>query len=413
MIHRIFIFQLILMWLPDLYIYYQVLKPRFSRFRWICWLHWLPSIVLTLSLSYLMFGDNFTSMRVKFTAALMVAFLTFIVPKCLFVLVSLFGRFLNLISRFSLCKILTKFRINTMFDLLGCFVACFGAYIILYGSVWGWHRFEVKEIPFFHPDVPESFDGYRIVQISDFHIGTIASYPDVVHRAVEIINTQHPDLIVFTGDLVNNEASELNGLENILSDLHAKDGVFSVLGNHDYGLYRRWPDKQAHANNLVDLKQRQLRMGWNLLLNTNKIISRGKDSIAVVGVENDGKPPFPALGDLPRALQGTDGMFKVLLSHDPSHWRRKVIPETDIQLMLAGHTHGMQFRLGDFSPSAWIYPEWGGLYTQGNQNLYVSVGLGSVMIPFRYGAWPEISVITLRRKSYDESNNKDITVINE
>jgi len=146
------------------------------------------------------------------------------------------------------------------------------------------------------------------------------------------------------------------------------------------------------------LKRRKAEMGWRLLLNDNQIVRRGNDSIAIVGVENDGKPPFPALGDLPRATRGTEGMFKLLLSHDPSHWRRRVLPETDIQLMLSGHTHAMQFRLGNFSPSAWIYPEWGGLYTEGAQSLYVNTGLGSVMIPYRFGAWPEISVITLSRK---------------
>ena len=140
-------------------------------------------------------------------------------------------------------------------------------------------------------------------------------------------------------------------------------------------------------------------MGWQLLLNENRLIVRGNDSIAIIGVENDGKPPFPAMGDLPRATSGTDRLFKLLLSHDPSHWRRKVLPDTDIQLTLSGHTHAMQFRLGGFSPSAWIYPEWGGLYTENGRGLYVNMGIGSVMIPYRFGAWPEISVITLRKKA--------------
>ncbi len=398
MIHRIFFLILMLLWLPDLYIYFQTIKPRVTRHRWLHRLHWVPSIVLTLSLLFLLFGDNFTSMRVRLTGIYMILFLTLTVPKSLFVLISLLGRLLSSLCCLLACRVKTKLYINIMFDVLGVAVACLGVYFILYGSVCGWRRFEVKEVAFTHPDVPEAFDGYRIVQISDLHIGTIASYPEVVSRAVEIINNQNPDLIVFTGDLVNNESSELNGFENILSDLQAKDGVYSVLGNHDYGSYRKWHSKQAQAENLKNLKERQSRMGWHLLLNENKIIHRGNDSIAVVGVENDGKPPFPALGDLPQALQGTEGMFKLLLSHDPSHWRRKVIPETDIQLMLAGHTHGMQFRLGSFSPSVWFYPEWGGLYTEGKQNLYVSVGLGSVMIPYRFGAWSEISVITLRNK---------------
>lgn len=398
MIHRIFVLLILLMWLPDMYIFRQVVKPRTARFKWVGWLHWLPSTLLTLSLVCLMFGDNFTSSRVTLTGIFMIVFLTLVVPKCLFVLISLLGRSLNMLGRLPAFGVLSIFPIRPLFDILGGVVACVGVYVILYGCVYGWRRFEAKEVEFVHADVPEAFDGYRIVQISDLHLGTIARYPDEVRRVVAMINAQKPDLIAFTGDLVNNEASELDGLQDILAGLQAHDGVFSVLGNHDYGPYRQWASKREQAENLADLKRREAAMGWKLLLNANEIIRRDGDSIAVVGVENDGKPPFPALGDLPKATRGTDGMFKLLLSHDPSHWRRKVIPETDIQLMLAGHTHAMQFRLGGFSPSAWIYPEWGGLYTEGGQSLYVSVGLGSVMIPYRFGAWPEISVITLRRK---------------
>ncbi len=397
MIHRIFFLLLFLMWLPDTYIYFQFVKPYVSRRRWLRLLWWLPSIVLTISLICLMFGDNFTSLRVMLTGVYMVTFLTITVPKCLFVISSLLGKTFSQIGKIPALGILFKWPIEKMFNIVGIIVACTGAYIILYGFLYGWRRYEVKEITFTHPDVPEAFDGYRIVQISDFHLGTIARYPDDIHRAVKLINEQEPDLIAFTGDLVNNEATELIASEEILSKLHARDGVFSVLGNHDYGTYRRWPSNRARGENLNELKRRQILMGWQLLLNENKIVKRGNDSIAVVGVENDGKPPFPALGDLSKATRGTEGMFKLLLSHDPSHWRRKVLPETDIQLMLAGHTHAMQFRLGCFSPSAWIYPEWCGLYTEGDRGLHVNVGLGSVMIPYRFGAWPEITVITLKK----------------
>lgn len=399
MIHRIFLFLLLLLWLPDFYIYRCFVKSRTHHRRWLRWLHWLPSILLTLSLVCLMFGDNFTNLRVTLTGIYMMVFLALVVPKCLFMLFSLIGKSLAMVGRLPLVGVCLRWPVEVVFNVLGLVLACMGAYIILYGCLYGWRRFEVKEVTFEHPDVPEAFDGYRIVQISDFHLGTIARYPDEVRRVVEMINAQHPDLIAFTGDLVNNEATELDVVEDILAGLHACDGVYSVLGNHDYGPYRQWPSRRVQAENLADLKRREVAMGWNLLLNENRIIKRGADSIAVVGVENDGKPPFPALGDLPKATRGTtEGMFKLLLSHDPSHWRRRVLPETDIQLMLSGHTHAMQFRLGVFSPSAWIYPEWGGLYTENGQGLYVNTGLGSVMIPYRFGAWPEISVITLRRK---------------
>lgn len=398
MIHRISLLILSLLWLPDAYIYYQFVKPSTIRMRWLRQLWWIPSMVLTLSLLYMMFGDNFTSLRVTLTAYYMIAFLTLAVPKTLFVLISLFGKGVHACGRLPLLRVLFKWPVETMFNLLGVLLSCVGAYIIIYGFLCGWRRYEVKEITFSHPDVPEAFNGYRIVQISDLHVGTISRYPNDIHRVVELVNAQHPDLVAFTGDLVNNEAKELESIEEILSGLRARDGVFSVLGNHDYGTYRRWPSRRVQAENLADLKRREADMGWRLLLNENHIIRHDGDSIAVVGVENDGKPPFPALGNLPRATRGTEGLFKVLLSHDPSHWRRKVLPETDIQLMLAGHTHAMQFRLGGFSPSAWIYPEWGGLYTEEGRGLHVNVGLGSVMIPYRFGAWPEVTVITLRRK---------------
>ena len=396
MIHRIFFLLLFLMWIPDLYIYFQFVKPNTHHHKWPRMLWWLPSLGLTISLVCLMFGDNFTSLRVMLTGIYMVTFLTITVPKCLFVFFSLLGKTFSQVRKIITLGILFKWPIEKFFNIVGIVVACAGAYIILYGFLYGWRRYEVKEITFTHPDVPEAFDGYRIAQISDLHLWTIARYPDDLHRAVNLINAQEPDLIAFTGDLVNNEATELNTSEEILSKLHARDGVFSVLGNHDYGTYRRWPNKRARIENLNDLKRRQIIMGWQLLLNENKIVKRGNDSIAVIGVENDGKPPFPALGDLSKSTRGTEGMFKLLLSHDPSHWRRKVLPETDIQLMLAGHTHAMQFRLGCFSPSAWIYPEWGRLYTEDGRGLNVNVGLGSVMIPYRFGAWPEITIITLK-----------------
>ncbi|MBR5804138.1 MAG: metallophosphoesterase [Bacteroidaceae bacterium] len=399
MIHRIFLLLLLLMWLPDAFIFCRFIKPRNSFLRKCRWIYWLPTIVLTLTLLFMLTGDNFTTFRVALTSIYMITYLTIVVPKCLFVLFSLLGSLLALFKHLPLIGKGFKWPIRPVFNTVGVLTALAGAYIILYGFLYGWRRFEVEEITFTHPDVPESFDGYRIVQISDFHMGTISRYPEDIRRAVEIINAQQPDLIAFTGDLVNNEAIELDGVEEILAGLKARDGVFSVLGNHDYAPYRHWPSRRAQAENLADLKRREVAMGWQLLLNENRLIVRGNDSIAVIGVENDGKPPFPSMGDLPRATRGTEGLFKLLLSHDPSHWRRKVLPETDIQLTLSGHTHAMQFRLGDFSPSLWLYPEWAGLYTEDGRGLYVNMGIGSVMIPYRFGAWPEISVITLHRKT--------------
>lgn len=398
MVYRIFVFLILLLLLPDLYIYRRITKLRSIHRHWLKWVHWLPSLLLVVALLYMLTGDNFTPRRVSFTGTYMIAFLSIVVPKCLYVIFSLLGRLVSCLGFIPFMSPMQKWPVAKAFDVTGLLMAFVGMYIILYGSIFGWRMFQVKEVEFVHPQLPASFDGYRIVQISDFHLGTIAHYPEDIRRVVDIINAQEADMVAVTGDLVNNEATELNGLEPILSAIHARDGVFSVLGNHDYGTYRRWPDREAQRENLEALKQREIALGWRLLLNENEIVKRGSDSIAVVGVENDGTPPFPSLGDLPEATRGTEGIFKILLSHDPTHWRRRVLPETDIHLTLSGHTHAMQFRLGDFSPSAWFYPEWGGLYTDEGRGLYVNSGIGSVMIPYRFGAWPEITVITLRQK---------------
>ena len=246
--------------------------------------------------------------------------------------------------------------------------------------------------------MPEGFDGYRILQLSDIHSGSWKGNADAIQEAVDISNRQQADLIVFTGDLVNSRASELPEFMPALSQLKAKDGVYSITGNHDYGTYVHWDSDADREANFRKLIEEEKRMGWDVLMNENRILHRGNDSIALVGVENSGNPPFPDKADMPKAMKGTEGMFKVLLSHDPTHWRRTVLPDTDIQLMLAGHTHDMQISVFGFSASQFIYPEHRGLYLEGGRGLYVNIGLGYVLFPFRLGAWPEITVITLKQE---------------
>ena len=275
------------------------------------------------------------------------------------------------------------------------------------GVTFGPSYLQVRHADFPSSDLPGSFDGYRIVQLSDFHLTSFRNRPRLVEKIVRRVMEQQPDMIVFTGDLVSTSADELDGFEEMLSRLHAPDGVYSILGNHDYMTYARYLTPQEQTQELEDLKARQRGMGWDLLLNEHRIIRQGGDSIVLVGVENDGKPPFPERGDLKKALGEIPGygradslppVFKVLLSHDPSHWRRKVLPQTDIQLTLSGHTHGMQFMLFGWSPSEYLYPEWKHMYREKGRGLYVSLGLGGALIPFRFGAWPEINVITLHNK---------------
>lgn len=387
MLYRIFFFLLALLIVTDGCIYTRFLH-RIKKHRIIKQFFWLPSLILAILLVFLTYGDNFSPERSHIIGIYLLVYMAITIPKSLFCICILLGRFLRLFSR----------RMESVMFYTGLTIGFLSMVMVIYGATEGWRHFQVKEVTFTSKDLPQVFDGYRIVQFSDLHIGTIAGYPKDVQRIVEIINAQQADLIVFTGDLVNHKADELEGVDSILSGLHARDGVYSVLGNHDYSTYLRWESPEAQNTNLADLKRRQAGMGWKLLNNDHVILKKDSCAIALIGVENNGEPPFPQLGDLPKAMKGTEGMFKVLLSHDPTHWRREVLPESDIQLMLAGHTHAMQFMIGGYTPAAWFYPENKGMYLENERGLYVNIGLGEVMLPFRFGAWPEITVITLRCK---------------
>ena len=280
----------------------------------------------------------------------------------------------------------------------GMTVLIFLVFVFLYGYFVGRFRYQVhnQDISFY--DLPAEFDGYRIVQFTDMHVGSFTGgYEIEVQKIVDLIDRQKPDLIVFTGDLVNRTADELAIYQRMLSGLSAPDGVLSVLGNHDYAIYKRsFTPAQRKAD-----KQKMIRyqksFGWNLLLNDNVKITRGQSHIYVLGVENQGytKDYFPRLARMDKAMKGVaDSDFKILLSHDPTHWHYDIAGKTNIQLTLSGHTHAGQFTLFGWSPVSWTYPEWLGVYLEGSQVLNVSGGVGG-LIPFRIGAPPEINVITL------------------
>ena len=311
-----------------------------------------------------------------------------VIPTILFSALSLLGKGLGLV--FPLTD-----RILNYFVLI---IAVIWIGISLYGSLFGWKRIAAESVTITSPKIPDSFDGYKIVQLSDFHIGTYASAPECVERIVDKVNSLSPDLIVFTGDLVNSSSEEVEEFTNILSRLHAKDGVYSVLGNHDYCLYRHYYGEDSPAKELSKVIGYENGIGWEILRNTSVQIKRSNDSIALIGVDNAGSRGFIDRFDLRKALTGvSQEEFKILLSHDPSHWRREVLPKSDIDLMLAGHTHAMQFKLFGWSPSKWTYPEWGGLYENNGRKLYVSTGIGE-NIAFRFGAWPQIVLITLNNE---------------
>lgn len=272
--------------------------------------------------------------------------------------------------------------------------------VIAYGNLIGLYRTMVKEVTFAHEQVPAAFDGYRIVQISDLHVSTFERHPERLQQTIDKINALQPDLICFTGDLVSMTADEVTPFAEILRSLRAKDGVVSVLGNHDYATYVHSfsnAQKALAVNRLIETERNIL--GWNLLLNESKMLVRGNDTLSIMGCENqscggNGISPIKR-GDLARAMSGTAG-FRVLLTHDPTHWRGEVLG-TDIPLTLSGHTHAAQFRIFGWTPARWIYPDSDGLYTEGRQSLYINTGIGCT-VPFRVGVPQEITVITLAHK---------------
>jgi len=275
----------------------------------------------------------------------------------------------------------------------------------IYGVVRGAYKFRVHRAKVAAPNLPEAFHGFRIVQISDIHSGSFMS-TDPIRKAFQMALDQKPDIIFFTGDLVNNVVDETKEHLDTYKMLRAPYGVFSTLGNHDYGDYMQWDSQTAKHQNLEQLKQVHADSGWRLLMNEHVAIEKDGQKIALLGIENwGGNLNFPRYGKLSEAHKDTDAFpFKILLSHDPSHWDKEVKEDPrykDIDLTLSGHTHGMQLGIEipgfRWSPSQYFYKQWAGLYRQDNQYLYVNRGLGFLGYPGRLGIWPEITVIELQK----------------
>ena len=276
---------------------------------------------------------------------------------------------------------------------------------ILYGIYRGKYNFKVLNYTLHFDDLPEAFDGYKLTQISDIHSGSFDN-PAKVEYAIDLINEQKSDIILFTGDIVNNEASELKPYTTMFSKLNAKDGMYSVLGNHDYGDYIRWTSDEAKKQNLNELISLQNEIGFDVLLNESRFIEKNGQRIAIVGVENWGAGGFKKAGDLQKASNNVVSEdFKILMSHDPSHWENEVIQdEYHYHLTLSGHTHGMQFGIEipgwfKWSPVKWRYKYWAGIYEELGQFINVNRGFGYLAFPGRVGIWPEITVIELKKGS--------------
>ena len=270
------------------------------------------------------------------------------------------------------------------------------------------HDFQVKQINLSFPNLPKAFDGLRIVQVSDIHLGSFPSI-NILNEAIELINNQNPDYVFFTGDLVNSVTDEAYRFKDSLKAIQAKNGTYSILGNHDYGDYVSWDTPEEKAKNMQALYDLFNELGWKLLDNENEIWVRGEDRIALLGVQNwSSNPRFPKHGDIDKSLEGTEGIpFKILLSHDPTHWENMISKDyPDIDLTLSGHTHGMQmgfeFKNFRWSPAQYIYKYWAGLYStlhgDREQYLYVNRGLGVIGYMGRVGILPEITLITLESK---------------
>lgn len=356
----------ILAFLPDFWLWHIGVSewPLLLAILW-----WVPSLLLVLAEVGLQMGFfHKLSVRVLFTTILFSAF-----PKVVFIL---FDAFLPWF-----------FALIPALGVMGWFA---------FGFIEGWKRLELKHITFTSPDLPPYFDGYRLVQITDFHLGSFPPGNDFVQKVVDATNNEEPDMILFTGDLVNNQASEVEPYLDTLGQLHASDGIYSIWGNHDYCEYGNNHSIGALKRNRRMLYGYQESLGWHQLMNEHHVVSHGMASIAVIGVENPGQPPFTNRSNLKKAMKGLNpDMFKILLSHDPHHWRREVVGKK-IQLTLAGHTHAGQLKIGKWTPARMAFKEWGGAYRIGEQMLYVSSGIGG-SFPFRLGAWPELTVITLKR----------------
>lgn len=275
---------------------------------------------------------------------------------------------------------------------------------LLYGMVQGKYNYKVLKYALEFNDLPEAFDGYTVTQISDVHSGSFDN-AEKVKYAVNLINEQQSDIILFTGDLVNNVATEMEPWKDTFKTLNARDGVYSVLGNHDYGDYVSWDSEIEKTKNLSDLKELQKEMGWDLLLNENRTLEKNGQTIKLIGVENWGAGGFKKAGDLDKACVGCSPEdFKILLSHDPSHWQAQVKEHPkNIQLTLSGHTHGMQFGIEipgwfKWSPVKYRYENWAGIYEELGRYINVNRGFGFLGYPGRVGIWPEITVIQLKKK---------------
>ena len=387
MIARIIIPILLAIVLPDIYIdmHYWRHYKGYTWWRRLLW--WLPSVLMVAYSIAIASTRNFVPDEMMFINVYMMLVGLVVMPKMLFALCSGIG--------YLVCKYTHRRRNYGNFIWLP--FAAGAIYIIMYGFIVGFGKLEVKHLDLYFDDLPEAFEGYRIVHFSDAHVGSFQyDKKSILQRDIDSINAQKADMVVFTGDIQNMQPDELLPVMPLLSKVKAKDGVYSVLGNHDYSIYIDATEdvKKANIKATVDREQQ---MGWTVLRNDNRVIRRDADSLVIAGEENGGRKPSPKLADLEKSLHGVGkGAFIVMLQHDPNVWQEKIVPDGRVQLTLSGHTHAGQVSVFGLRFTQLTAHNHYGLYNQGRQQLYVTSGLGGV-VAMRFGATAEIAVITLHK----------------
>jgi len=382
MVARMIFLHLLIIVLPDLYIYFQSIRKRCFKHPALRVWWWLPTIIMLLLALFISYAHDSWADTIGITNFYLLLLGLIAVPKLLFALCSIIGQ--------GLARL---FQIKRNYgSYIGIMLSLCVVYIVLYGVFIGARKLVVRHVDISFADLPQAFDGYKIAHFSDIHIGNID--PNLLKQLATAIDSLDVDAALFAGDIQNTQPNELNAHTAVLKSIRARDGIFAILGNHDYCTYTR-AQREEQSIMLQELVERERNYGWRLLRNEHSVVRRGNDSIVIAGEENHGRAPFPALGDIDKTLKGIEkDAFIILMQHDPTAWRSHVLPQSHAQLTLSGHTHGGQLALFGKTLTSFLYAEDAGLYQDGEQRLYVSTGVGG-FIPFRFGVPPEVVVITL------------------
>jgi predicted MPP superfamily phosphohydrolase len=378
--------------LLDIYIYRNLHNA--TRKKYLGYIHIAVSAVAILAIVGVLAAPKRNCSNANLLGLMWVlfSFISIYVPKIIYFIFDLVGNIPRLFHR----------RRWKSFRVFAAILAFVSFCAIWWGALINRFNINVNRVEVPIKDLPIAFDGFTIAQISDLHLGTYGDDTSFPAAIIDSLKQLSPDMIVFTGDIVNRRTDELHPFVETLSNISAPYGIYSILGNHDYGDYCDWPSDETKQQNLQELIDLENQMGWKMLNNATAYIHVAADSFALIGVENVGDPPFHTYGDLDKAYQTLDdGVVKILLSHNPAHWVDDICdsPDKNIALTLSGHTHAMQMAFGRVSPAIFRYKTWGGMYNDNeNHSLYVNIGMGTVGYPARIGATPEITLFTLKSK---------------